>query len=84
MLFHLPTDTPYFRNVRITQHPIPFCQVADVDHTTGLRLQAFGRVVGELGQGLGVGNADADWNAGTAQYLGADLPTEAVQTIDAS
>ena len=40
-------------------------------------------MVGQFGQGLGLGYTDADRNTGTSQYLAADLPAKYIQVINA-
>lgn len=64
MSFHPPTDAPHVTDIGIAQHPVAFGRIADVDHATGMRLQAFRGVVGELGQRFRRGDADADRDAG--------------------
>lgn len=83
MHFHAPAYSPHLRYIRVAQHPVALDRVADIHHTTGLRLQAFGGVVGQFGQGFGVSDADTDRDARAAQYLATDLAAEAVQVIDA-
>ena len=70
---HAPTDTPHFRHSRVAQHPVPFEITAQVDHATGVGLEPFGSMVGQLGQGFGVRDAHADRNAGALQDPAAQL-----------
>lgn len=73
---HAPTDAP---DVAGLQQAVAARWVAHIEHAAGLALPLLGAVVGELCQGLGRGDADADGDAGATQPPGAHLPTEAHQ-----
>lgn len=48
MGFHATANAPHFPDVSVSQDPIAFDGVADIDNPAGVRLQAFRCVVGEL------------------------------------
>lgn len=52
MELHLAANAPHFRHVRIAQHPVTLNRIGDVDHPTGLGLQALRGVVCQFRQGL--------------------------------
>ena len=76
---HAAANTPYFLHCRVTQSPIAFEGIAQIHHATSLRLQAFGRLVGEFCQGFRVGNAHANWNTRVLQDLGSYLPPKSCE-----
>ena len=73
---HPLTNTPDLFDFSIAQHPVALERVADINHTTSFRLQAFGGVVGQLCQGLGLRNTDTYRDAGAPQNLGAHVTAE--------
>lgn len=72
MGFHATADAPHLAYVCVSQHPIAFEWIANIDDTARLCLQAFRCVVGEFGQGFCGSNADAYWDARSFVDGGAD------------
>lgn len=82
MEFHLAADAPNLSHVRIAQHPVTFHRVGDIDHPTGLGLQALRGLVCQLRQSLCVSDTNTDWDTCTAKYLGTNLSAQGVQPVD--
>lgn len=61
---HASTYAPYLFNSGVAQHPVAFERVAQIHDAPSLRLQPFRGVVGQFGQGFGVGNAHTNRDTG--------------------
>ncbi|MNH19683.1 hypothetical protein D3C79_794270 [compost metagenome] len=73
---HAPANSPHLFHLGIAQHPISLERICDVDHAAGLGLQALGRVIGQLGQGLCAGDPNPHWYAGALENPGPQLSPE--------
>lgn len=73
---HTAANSPHLLHLGIAQHPISLERIGDVDHAAGLGLQALGRVIGQLGQGLCAGDPNPYWYAGALEDPGPQLSPE--------
>ena len=61
------------------EHPVMHRRIAQIQHPAGALRPAFGGCIGQLGQGLGAGDADADRDARPLLHPGLQAMAEGVQ-----
>ncbi|MNO96528.1 hypothetical protein D3C76_882020 [compost metagenome] len=78
---HPPANAPYLLHFGIAQHPIALERIGNVDHPARLRLQALGRVIGQLGERLCAGDADTHGDPSALEDPGAQGSPELRQVF---
>lgn len=60
---HAPANTPHLLHLGIAEHPVALERIGNVHNPARLGLYALGRMVGQLGERLRTGDANANRDA---------------------